>query len=207
MRVRKFSSLVVVTAALGCLAETLSGCAGVIVGATATTATMAAQERGLRGAIDDAKIRIDINFLWFKHDEEMYRDVTPTVSEGRVLLTGYVKAEQMMHDAVRLAWQAKGVTEVINELQVNNDAEIGSLLRDVWINKRLEVKLAIDEKVTAINYSIDTVSGVVYLFGIAQDREELQRVTNYANDLEYVRRVVSHVWLKSDPRRKRVGVS
>ena len=124
-----------------------------------------------------------------------------------MLLTGSVKAEQMMHDAVRLAWQGNGVMEVINELQVHDDAGVGSFLRDVWINSRLEVKLAIDDKVAAINYSIDTVSGVVYLFGIAQDREELKRVTNYANNLEYVRRVVSHVWLKSDPRRKRVGVS
>ena len=207
MRVRNFGNLLVVTAVLGCLAGILSNCAGVVVGATATTATMVAQERGFRGGIDDAKIRLDINFLWFKHDEEMYRNVTLSISEGRVLLTGYVNAEKMRHDAVRLAWKAKGVMEVINEVQVHDDAGVGSFLRDAWINSRLEAKLAFDDKVTSINYSIDTVSGIVYLFGIAQDRDELQRVTNHANDLEYVRRVVNHVWLKSDPRRKRVGVS
>lgn len=207
MRARKFRNFVVITAALGYLAGTLSGCASLIVGAGATTATLASQERGLGGGINDAAIRLDINGLWFRHDEEMYQKVTLLISEGRVLLTGYVKSEQMMLDAVRLAWKAKGVREVINEVQVNDDAGIGTFLRDMWVNTRLKAKLVFDDKVTSINYSIDTVSGIVYLLGIAQDRDELQRVTNHANDLEYVRRVVSHVWLKTDPRRKRVGVS
>ncbi len=207
MRVRNIRNLVAITAALGCMAGALAGCAGVLVGTGATTATMAEQERGLGGGVTDAGIRLDINGLWFKHDETMYHKVTLAISEGRVLLTGHVKSEQMMFDAVRLAWKAKGVREVINEVQVNDDAGVGTFLRDLWVNARLKAKLAFDENVTSINYTVDTVSGIVYLFGIAQDKDELARVTNHAKDLEYVRRVVSHVWLKTDPRRKRVGES
>jgi len=165
---------------------------------------MAAQERGIQGGIDDAGIRLGINGLWFEHDEEMYRKITLSISEGRVLLTGHAVSEKMMFDAVRLAWKAKGVKEVINEVQVQgeDDAGIGTFFRDMWINTRLKAKLAFDDSVTSINYSIDTVSGIVYLFGIARDMEELRRVTNHAKDTEYVRRVVNHVWLKGDPRRK-----
>ena len=202
MRVRKLRNLVAITAALGCLAGTLAGCAGLAVGAGATGATMAAQERGLKGGIDDAGIRLGINGLWFEHDEEMYRKITLSISEGRVLLTGRALSEKMMFDAVRLAWKAKGVKEVINEVQVNDQGGIGDFFRDNWISVRLKTKLAFDDHVNSINYSIDAVSGVVYLFGIARDREELRRVTNHAKDLDYVRRVVSHVWLRSDPRRK-----
>ena len=209
MRVRKLRNLVAITAALGCLAGPLAGCAGLAVGAGATGATMAAQERGLKGGIDDAGIRLGINGLWFDHDEEMYRKVTLSISEGRVLLTGRVPSEKMMFDAVRLAWKAKGVKEVINEVQVQgkDDAGVGDFFRDMWINARLKAKLAFDDSVTSINYSIDTVSGIVYLFGIARDKEELRRVTNHAKDTEYVRRVVNHVWLRGDPRRKKTGAS
>ncbi len=202
MRVRNIKNLVAITAVLGCLAGTLAGCAGLAVGTGATGATMAAQERGLKGGIDDAGIRLSINGLWFEHDEEMYRKVTLSISEGRVLLTGRVKSEQMMFDAVRLAWKANGVKEVINEVQVNDQTDIGAYFRDIWINARLKAKLAFDDSVTSINYSIDTVSGIVYLFGIARDQDELRRVTNHAKDVEYVRKVVNHVWLRADPRRK-----
>ncbi len=202
MKVRNIKNLVAITAVLGCLAGTLAGCAGLAVGTGATGATMAAQERGLKGGIDDAAIRLGINGLWFEHDEEMYRKVTLSISEGRVLLTGRVKSEQMMFDAVRLAWKANGVKEVINEVQVNDQTDIGAYFRDIWINARLKAKLAFDDSVTSINYSIDTVSGIVYLFGIARDQDELRRVTNHAKDVEYVRRVVNHVWLRTDPRRK-----
>lgn len=202
MRSRNARNLVVVAAVLSFLAGVVTGCTGLAVGAGATGATAAAQERGLKGAVGDAAIRVRINGLWFDHDEEMYRKITLSISEGRVLLTGRVKADQMMFDAVRLAWKAKGVEEVINEIQVNDGGGIGAFLRDTWISARLKAKLAFDDRVTSINYSIDTVAGVVYLFGIARDREELERVTNHARNLDYVRKVVSHVWLRNDPRRK-----
>ena len=51
--------------------------------------------------------------------------------------------------------------------------------------------------VYSINYTIDTVNGTVYLLGIAQDATELQRVRAHARALDYVRRVISHVRVKS----------
>jgi osmotically-inducible protein OsmY len=66
----------------------------------------------------------------------------------------------------------------------------------------LRTKLLFDRDVLAINYSVETVRHTVYLFGIAQDKQELDRVINYARNTEYVSRVVNHVLLKSDPRRR-----
>jgi osmotically-inducible protein OsmY len=42
---------------------------------------------------------------------------------------------------------------------------------------------------------------VVYLFGIAHDQIELDRVTNIAGSVSHVKKVVSYVRLKSDPHR------
>jgi osmotically-inducible protein OsmY len=180
----------------------LSACAGVVIGAGATAGVAAAEERGLEGALDDVKIRAEINEAWFRHDVEMFRKVTLTISEGRVLLTGVVPAEQWRADAARLVWQVAGVRAVYNEILVR--AEGSALIddgRDVWIQQELKAKLLFDKQVRNINYTVDVTDGIVYLMGIAQSEDELQRVIAYAREISHVRGVVSHVRLKSDSRR------
>ena len=49
-----------------------------------------------------------------------------------------------------------------------------------------------------VNYSVETVNGIVYLIGIAQDEGELTRVTDYARNIGGVVKVVSHVRMKED---------
>ncbi len=179
----------------------LTGCVSAAIGAGAIATSAAVQERGLRGGIDDTIIRARINSLWLEHDADMYRLVSLSVVEGRILLTGQVRLPRMRIDAVRLAWKAKGVREVINEIKVTDEGGIISYARDSWISTQLKSKLLFDKKILSINYSIETVNGAVYLMGIAQNRQELNRVTNHARTLKYVKRVVSYVRLKTDPRR------
>lgn len=189
-------------AALVGAATLLSGCAGVAVGAGASAGVAAAEERGFDGALEDTKIRAEINDLWFRHDVEMYRKVTLAISEGRVLLTGVVPSEQARADAVRLTWQAAGVREVYNELQVRPE---GSGLidgsRDVWIQQELKTRLMFDKEIRNINYTVDVTDSVIYVMGIAQHDAELQRVLAHAREISHVRGVISHVRLKTDPRR------
>ena len=179
-------------------AATLQGCVGAVVGAGATAGTAAMEERGIGGAIDDTVIRARINELWGAADERMWRKVGLQVHSGRALLTGSVDTPAMRDEAVRLAWQADGVKEVINEIQIA-DASAGGFARDTLISTQLKSKLLFDSKISSVNYSIETVNGVVYLLGIAQSREELERVTNHARGLEYVKRVVSYVNIKPPP--------
>jgi len=170
----------------------LSGCVGAAVGAGASVATAASEERGLNNAARDLAIRTRINALWLEHSD----------TEGRVLLTGSVPTQKLRLDAVRLAWQAAGVKEVINEIQVTTSGGISGFARDSWISAKLKTRLTLDNQVVSINYSIDTVGGTVYLMGIAQNAAELERVRNHARQIKYVRRIVSHVIMKNEPRRK-----
>ncbi|MCR6629515.1 MAG: BON domain-containing protein [Magnetospirillum sp.] len=180
----------------------LSGCAGALIGAGATTATAASEERGLEGAVDDAKIRAEINHLWFQRDVEMYRQVTLTIKEGRVLLTGTVSTPEARVEAVRLAWQAAGVREVLNEIKVDDGTNgFTDYTRDISISQKLKTRLLFDKEIRNINYTVDVNDGVIYLMGIAQSDVELERVIAYARDISGVRGVVNHVRLKNDPRR------
>ena len=117
---------VAVAALLAIAVTQLQGCTSLLVGTGATVATAASEERGLSGAARDTETRVEINSLWLDCNEEMYRKVNLSVVEGRVLLTGIVPTQKMRLDAVRLAWQAKGVKEVINQIEVNDHGGIAT---------------------------------------------------------------------------------
>jgi osmotically-inducible protein OsmY len=186
------------------LAVMASGCdpITVVVGGAATVGVGAAEERGLEGAVDDTKIRASINDLWFRQDFDLYRNVSLTITEGRVMLTGSVKKPETRVDAVRLAWQAAGVRQVIDEIQVEDQSGVMDYGRDVWIANDLRTRLMFDGQIKNINYTVDVVNGVVYLMGIGQSQDEVDRVVAHARDISNVKRVVNHVVLKNDPHRQ-----
>ena len=180
----------------------LPGCAPVAITAGTTAASAATQERGVEGFIGDTAIRAEINALWLAHDVDIFIAIELEVVEGRVLLAGRVEKPEHRVDAVRLAWNAAGVTEVINEIQIAKTRDIGDYSRDGWITARLRAKILFDKDIASINYSIDTVGRIVYLMGIARNGAERERVKAHARDIPYVKRVISHVILKDDGRRK-----
>lgn len=199
-RVRKVLSLI----AAAQLVAALGACTpvGVAVGVGAAAGTAASSERGLGTTISDHGIWLAINKGWLEHDPGMFQAVKLQVHEGRALLSGLVETPEMRVDAVRIAWQAEGVREVINEIEVSDGGDAGGFLRDRWIVTQLRNKIMFDREIRSINYSIETVAGVVYLMGIAQDGTELQRVVDHARDIAYVREVVSYVRLEDDPARQ-----
>lgn len=179
----------------------LSGCAEIIVGTAATTGIAIAEERSVGAAVDDLTIRAELNHLFFQKDIDLYQNVSFSVFEGRVLIKGSVPTPEDRIEALRLAWQAAGVREVINELQVTDEGGLLDYARDTWISAQLKGRLLIDGDVLSVNYSVETVNGTVYLLGIAQDEAELVRVIEHARGIEDVKQVVSHVVVKDDPRR------
>lgn len=180
----------------------LAGCIPLVVGGATETAVVVAQERSVGNAIDDVGIVLQIKNLYAKQD---YRDLLANVEikvvEGRVLLTGNVDKPDSQIEAVKLAWQVGGVKEVINELQVNDKSGFMNYAKDVWISTQVRTRLLFGKDIHNINYSVITVNQVVYLMGIAQNQDELNRATNVASSTSYVQRVVSYVRLKDDPRR------
>jgi osmotically-inducible protein OsmY len=177
-----------------------SGCTpiGVAAGVGATVGVAAAQEGGIKSATTDAAIRVQITDLWLKHSVDMYRRLSFTVKEGRVLITGAVPDPDMRVDAIRLAWQADGVRQVINEVTIEKGGGVTGYVKDSWITANLKSRLMFDKYIQSINYTIDTVNGTVYLMGIAQDSKELERALNHARNTKYVKNVVSYVRLRGE---------
>lgn len=180
----------------------LSACSpvGLAVGGAAAAGTTALQERGMREAGRDTLIKTNISERFFRQSIDLFGQVTVSVIEGRVLLTGIVPNEEARESATRIAWGDDRVREVLNEVMVGaKDNQWG---RDTSIQTQLRARIMTDSAIDDINYSIDVAAGNVYLLGIAQDQAEIDRVLSYARDVGGVRRVVNHVMLKNDPRRR-----
>ncbi len=177
----------------GCVAAAVTG--GAVVGDTAM------QERGVKGAANDTAIRAEINDYWLKKDHKMWMNLNLQVYEGRVLVTGTVPTADERADAIQLAWKAKGVHEVIDDVEVSNEGGVVDYAKDTSIQTQLNAKLLFAKGVQSVNYSAEVVNGVVYLIGVAQNQEELDKVLNIARNIADVKKVVSHVLMKDDPKR------
>ena len=186
---------------VSCMAALLaSACTpvGIAAGAGATVGIAATKEGGLSQSASDFRIRTSISDLWFKSNIDIFRKLNLSVEQGRVLITGVVQDPNHRVEAVRLAWQPKGVKQVINEIQVADSDGFPGYVRDTWITTSLRAKMTVDAEIQSINYSIETVQGIVYLMGIARSQDELDHVIDVARRLRYVKQVISYVKLPGD---------
>ncbi|NQW11610.1 MAG: BON domain-containing protein [Alphaproteobacteria bacterium] len=166
---------------------------GVTVGVGAAAATAGQTEKGFIQAVDDTRIRAELNAAFLGANADLYQRVSFTTEEGRVLLTGRVPTPDDRITATRLTWNIGGVREVINEIQIQDESGLTDRGRDVWIAARLRGQLLVDDQISSINYSIDVLNRVVYVLGIARSDAELARVLGHARDQSYVKAVVNYV--------------
>lgn len=183
----------------------MSACTGAefVAGGAATAGIAVAQERSVGRAIDDTGIQLQIKHHLLQASDDLFIRVGSEVHEGRVLLTGVVPTAEDRVEAVRLTWQAEGVLEVINEIQISDRAGVIDYLKDVKITSQLRFQMLRDRDIADINYSVETVNGIVYLMGIARSRAELDKLTTHARNIAGVQKVVSHVRLSDDDRRSK----
>jgi osmotically-inducible protein OsmY len=190
------------TATSACLLV-LSNCVPLLIAGGSETAAVVAQERSVGNAMDDAGILVRVKHAFAKQDyKDLLANVEVKVVEGQVLLTGNVDKSESQIEAVRLTWEVPGVREVINEIQVNDQSGFLNYTRDVWISTQIRARLIAAKGIRSINFSVITVNQTVYVMGIAQNQEELDKVTYIASTTSYVQKVVSYVRMKDDPRRK-----
>lgn len=181
----------------------LSACGpSLVIGAGATVTRTVIQERSTFDALKDTEIQLGLNNRFINHSGELFRDVSTDVTEGRVVLTGSVPRREDKIAATSIAWQNPGVTEVTDELTVQEDSGFGAFFEDVWISNQLRFNLLTASNVSSVNYNVETVDSIVHITGIARSASELRRVLNLASEIPGVARVVSHVLTIDDPRRQ-----
>tara|TARA_B100001029_G_C15055143_1_gene453772 strand:+ start:2035 stop:2631 length:597 start_codon:yes stop_codon:yes gene_type:complete len=164
-----------------------------VVGTASTAIAVSKEERTLGQYVDDTLIKAQIKNLYFDTNENIFFNVDVEVTQGRVLLTGTVENSDLRIEATRGAWGIDGVQTVINELQISNDENILSFADDLVISTKIKGKLLLNSELPYINYTVETVNGIVYLIGIAQSEEERLSVINLSREVYGVVDVIDYI--------------
>jgi len=111
------------------LSPCLGGCAAAVVGGLAAAGGAgyeAAQERGVNGTFDDMNVQSRINNAL----NNQYGNITSTVYQGKVLLTGSSPTPQAKAQAEQIASRTQGASAVFDEIQVAPDEDPVDVAKD-----------------------------------------------------------------------------
>jgi osmotically-inducible protein OsmY len=165
-------------------------CGGVVAAASAL------REKSVMETVSDTVLSKKVSTSIYKIDPDVHATIGINVQEGEVLLTGVAPSEHLKSKVVQAVWKIKGVKQVYNDIDISDTPPIKNYAKDAWITSKIKTKLIANSKVRSLNYSIKTVNNVVYIFGIARSKEELETVYNIASYIPGVLRVMSYVRLK-----------
>jgi len=185
----------------------ITSCVETVIIGSISGGVVATREKSLKDTRSDIGIVATLGFDFVSHGlKNPGNSVNFTVNEGRVLLTGIVRNRDKIKLAQDVSWNALGVKEVIDEIQIHENDKLRpkdfvSSFYDYVITTQVEAKLLVARDVFWPNYKITTVGGVVYLLGVAKNDFEMQRALTIASKVRGVERVVNHVLLRDDPRR------
>lgn len=197
----RFRAAMVVPVALIALTGLVtSSCAPAVIGAGTAAVAASSTDKGLSTSVSDNLIATKLNDKFLQTDSSLFVDVDVSVNDGAVLMTGKVKTPEEKILSTKLAWEVRGVSEVVNEIQVVDRSSLKDVAKDLAASAQLRGKLIADPNVSSLNFSIDVVNGTVYLSGVAADAEEMNRVVGHARELRFAQQVVNYIMLRGDLR-------
>jgi len=170
--------------------------AGILASGGATGMVVAEGDRSLGTVVDDATIKLNIAAKFISSDDNLFVDVSTSVLEGRVLLTGLVDNQEIRIDAVRRIWEVDGVKEVVNEIQIGNRSSIKEYAQDVWITTQVRGLAAKEIGLRSVAYNFETIQGKVYIVGSTSKPDQLETLIDATKTIKGVKEIVNYVIVK-----------
>ena len=178
----------------------LTSCIETAVGLGTAAVAASTTEKGFSTSVSDTVIEAKLTDKFIQNDASLVTGVESSVSNGAVLMTGKLDTQDQKILATRLAWEIKGVKEVINEIQIVSEKSLKTKAKDLAAKAQLRAALIGDQEISSLNYSIDVVNGIVYLSGVAANEKERERVIAHAQALRFAKKVVNYIILSTDKR-------
>ncbi|MBO5997587.1 MAG: BON domain-containing protein [Alphaproteobacteria bacterium] len=150
-------------------------------------------ERELEDDWNDTKINMTIRNNFLRDKINYVLDVEITVFEGEVMLNGAIPTIEDMERIVEIAWEIPAVTKVYNHIRLEQPATLADTAEDALIASSIRTQLTMTSGITSVNYKITVDDGVLYMMGIAKNKEELQMVMDIIHATDGIEKVVSHV--------------
>ena len=174
------------------------GCspANILAGGASTGMVVAEGDRSIGAVVDDATIKINIAAKFINSNDNLFVDVSSTVLDGRVLLTGLVDNQEIRIDAVRRVWEVNGVNEVVNEIQIGSRASLKEYAQDDWITTQVKGWAAKTLGLRSIGYNFETIQGKVYIAGITKRPSQLEELIEATKTVKGVTEIINYVIVK-----------
>ena len=170
--------------------------ANILATGSGSAMVIAEGDRSMGSVIDDATIKVNIAAKFINSEDNLFINISTTVLNGRVLLTGLVDNQEIRIDAVRKVWEVEGVQEVINEIQVGNRATLKEYANDLWINTQAKGLAAKAVGLRVVGYNFETIKGKVYIAGITSRPEQLEELIDAVKTIKGVKEIVNYVIVK-----------
>ena len=177
----------------------LYGCVGVSSqGVLGTGVTIYTDPRSLGTQIDDSIMQKSLSIRVAQVNSKYILTVSTKVIDGHIYLNGTVDTVDEKILLTKLAWKIEGVRTVKNNLKVKDKFSLKNEAKDLLITSQIKVALLANKKVKSVNYQINTVNQIIYIFGIAQNEEERREVINEGKQILDVKNVDATIFLLSD---------
>ena len=177
----------------------LYGCVGVSSqGVLGTGVTIYTDPRSLGTQIDDSIMQKSLSIRVAQVNSKYILTVSTKVIDGHIYLNGTVDTVDEKILLTKLAWKIQGARTVKNNLKVKDKFSLKDEAKDLLITSQIKVALLANKKVKSVNYQINTVNQIIYIFGIAQNEEERREVINEGKQILDVKNVDATIFLVSD---------
>ena len=179
----------------------LSACVGTSSsGVFGTGVSIAMDPRTLGTQIDDSIMDKSLETRLLAMNKNYFLSVKSKVLDGRIFITGKVDAPEEKLKITKLAWETKGARSVKNDLKIKEKFSFKQSAKDLLITSQLRSALIFNKKIKAVNYNIDTYKKNIYIYGIAQSKDERKEVISEAKEILDVEDIISSILIADDLR-------
>jgi len=179
----------------------LNGCVGASSkGVFGTGVSVALDPRTVGTQIDDGIMDKNLDAKLILMNKNYLLSVSTQVLDGRIFITGKVDDPEEKLKITKLAWEIEGVRSVKNDLKIKEEFNFKQSAKDVLITSQLRTALIFNKEIKSSNYSIDTYKKKIYIYGIAETKNEESLVLEEAKQILDVEDVISSILLVEDLR-------
>jgi len=179
----------------------LNGCVGASSkGIFGTGVTVALDPRTVGTQIDDGIMDKNLDAKLLLMNKNYLLSISTQVLDGRIFITGKVNDPEEKLKITKLAWEIEGARSVKNDLKIKEEFNFKQSAKDLLITSQLRSALIFNKQIKSANYSIDTYKKKIYIYGIAETKEEKSLVIEEAKQILDVEDVISSILLVEDLR-------
>ena len=169
-------------------------------GVFGTGVSVALDPRSVGTQIDDNIMQKNLTARLLIKDKKYLLTINTKVLDGRIFITGTVDNPEEKLQITKSAWETKGVRSVKNDIIIKKEFNFQQSAKDLLITSQLRAALIFNENIKSTNYNIDTYKKKIYIYGIAQTKDELKEVVKEAKEILDVETVIASILLVEDLR-------